>query len=431
MKWAAKRLGERTRSLEIRASHDSETMDFFEESGLEEALLGKASSLRCFTFEPLAISQPAGWPSKAESKYHKDPDVHEFQGWVLEQTQRIKVLQLPNNAPCLGPVATRLQHLKHLEMEAQAFVEGVTQNAGQVLLSLETLCLRQGDKIQDDVNVLGCQRLKRLAVQGKWVQAIVHDPTCQLGLCVNGLALTLFASKPLGVGGQSLGATTGSVGVHTLPSASTDIETLKVTWPLPCDGHTKPEINEKKFNFAEVEAVLGRCMSVHPQPLRNLKALSLAIQSGYRFSHLDRSCYLPRGLPNLEELVIWNAGYVVFEDPLALFSTLKSFYIYGFPLSTNLYGFPMTSDMYGYRSNDNRIDEIDMGKVLESLARRGLILDKVHQWNDRGISCMYMRAHTAKALSGHELYESANKLATKCRCGACFTCLREAGCLTY
>ena len=347
MKWAAKRLGQRTRSLEIRASHDCDALDFFEESGLEDALLGKACSLRCFTFEPSKEATTANggavWPSKyhrapESSKYHRDPEFQTFQGWVLEQTQRIEVLQIPENAPCLGTFAMRLQYLKHLEIEAQAFVEGVSQDVGQVLPSLETLCLRRGDNIQGDVNVLGCQRLKHLAVEGKWVQAIVHDPTCQLGLHANGLALRLFESKPLGARQRSLGATTDSVGAHTLPSLSTDIETLGVTWPKPGDGRKNPNSTYEKFNFAEVEAILGRCMPIHPKPLRNLKALSLAIQSGYHCGYLDQSCNLPRGLPNLEELVIWNARYVVFEDPLALFSTLKTFYIHGFPCNTNMYG---------------------------------------------------------------------------------------------
>ena len=425
MKWAAKRLGRRTRSLAIRASHEDETLDFFDRSGLEEALSGNASSLRCFTFEPSPI-----WPYEDGSKYCKDPEFQVFQGWVLEQTQRIKVLQIPHNAPCLGALATRLQHLKHLEMEAQPFIEGVTQNGGQVLPSLVTLCLRQGDKmIQGHVNVLGCQRLKHLAVEGKWVQAAVHDPNCQLGLDANGLALTLFPSKPLGAGGQSLEATTGSVGAHTLPSAEADVETLRVTWPLPRDKHTNPKLNEEKFNFADLEAIVGSCMPIHPQPLRNLKALSLAMQSKY---HHPRHCYLPRDLPHLEELVIYGASYVVFEDPLALFTTLKIFYMYGFSVSTNMYGYPVTANMYTVTLPTNHIDDGDMSKVSDSLARRGLLLDKAYQYrSDRVIQCMYLRAHTAEALSTHACHDLVNKLATQCRCRACFSCLREAGCLIY
>ena len=165
-----------------------------------------------------------------------------FRVGFLEETQRLEALQVPQDAPLLGAFASRLQHLKHLEVEAQAFAERVPRNAGQLLPSLETLCLRQGDILDSAVNMLGCQRLRHLIVECNFVQAVLHDPNCQLGLHVHGLALSFSKSKPLGEGRRSLGATTDCVGArdygilpppHARRPHFADIETLSMTCPLP------------------------------------------------------------------------------------------------------------------------------------------------------------------------------------------------------
>ncbi len=147
------------------------------------------------------------------------------------------------------------------------------------------------------------------------------------------------------------------------------------------------------------------------QSIQNLKALFLV-------SETDMPCYIPKDLPKLEELVLFVKGSaeVSFEDPVALFSAIMTFYILGQPITTTLGG-------------------SDLDLVLHSLARRDLCLSTVSatsadQWYRHDSSCMYVRPIIAREVPFEVLYAEVNRLVGQCGCGACFKCLREAGCLT-
>ena len=83
----------------------------------------------------------------------------------------------------------------------------------------------------------------------------------------------------------------------------------------------------------------------------------------------------------------------------------------------------------------------DMCQALDCMARRGLTMSAVtetaaeaaeneeHVYR-RGSSCMYLRPVSAQESPLAELHERVSRLATQCRCGACFDCLGRAGCLS-
>ena len=105
-----------------------------------------------------------------------------------------------------------------------------------------------------------------------------------------------------------------------------------------------------------------------------------------------------------------------FEDPKTTFKTLKSFYAYGDPLVN---------------------DEYDLlNKLLSTLSERGLRMESVTAASTSttgyyGLRCngLYLRPLEGEKLSLGALYNIVSQLAGQCRCGACFTCLRTAGCI--
>ena len=100
-------------------------------------------NLRCFSFQAREeLSEDTSWIAAGA-----------FQEWVINRTSRIEALRLLQSKPRLALCAGKLQHLKRLEMEAHAFVWGVSQ-AGQ-LPSLETLHLHVDDHACEEINVLG------------------------------------------------------------------------------------------------------------------------------------------------------------------------------------------------------------------------------------------------------------------------------------
>jgi hypothetical protein len=67
-----------------------------------------------------------------------------------------------------------------------------------------------------------------------------------------------------------------------------------------------------------------------------------------------------------------------------------------------------------------------------------MILDEVFaQRADEGervnsdASCIYLKPIGAPDVSVRELFTTVERLAKKCRCGACFACLREAGSIKW
>ncbi len=67
-----------------------------------------------------------------------------------------------------------------------------------------------------------------------------------------------------------------------------------------------------------------------------------------------------------------------------------------------------------------------------ALEKRGLVLvaaaTEQHGLDHRPASCTYLRPIGTQALSIDELWAIGEEL-VHCRCGACFDCLRMAGCI--
>ena len=350
MKWVARRLGPGTLSLEIEAPQVMSTLDILQRSGLKAALSSKACNLRCFSFAPLGTcSFNPKKASPSDSRWATFAAFNNFQGCLLEQALRLEAFRVLHHGPRPGASAMRLQHLKHVEMDAEGF--GIARSAGQVLPNLETLYLHGADNTYKNVGALGCERLRQMVLEGKYVIPPLHEHSCQVGSHANGFAPRFHKSDALEAEPETLGA-------DDLPpflaevGHFTDVETLAVTWPLDWDAKTSLQ-PIKSFTFAKVDSLLLRCMPLHAPALRNLKALLLVVEAGMH-------CYIPGGLLQLEEMVLLGRGavQVSFEDPLTMFSAVKTFYIFGQPLTTNLHG-------------------NDMHQVSCVLAKRGLSISTV------------------------------------------------------
>ncbi len=105
--------------------------------------------------------------------------VGSFQEWFIKQTSHLEALRLLQSKPRLALCAGKLHHLKHLEMEAHAFVRETPQ-AGH-LPSLETLYLHVCNYVEEEINILGLYNLRRLVMRGMHVQPVLCEPKCQLG----------------------------------------------------------------------------------------------------------------------------------------------------------------------------------------------------------------------------------------------------------
>ncbi len=414
LKHAAKCMGPIT--LVIQIEHAIRQLGSSFLFSLTKALSGMADlhNLRCFSFQAREeLSEDTSWIAAGA-----------FQEWVINRTSRIEALRLLQSKPRLALCAGKLQHLKHLEMEAHAFVWGVSQ-AGQ-LPSLETLHLHVDDHACEEINVLGYKHLTRLVVAGEQVQPILCEPRCQLGTHVHAFVsryvpqqpwetvlATLDATTELQIG-SGVGLLFGDCSQHSICQRCLNVETLTLDWPI-CHKHGERDLRKLHQNPAiEAKGLLNRCMPVNGQPLRSLKVLVMA-------AYYSMTCCIPMGMPNLEEMVLFVKGTaeVSFDNPVATMSALTTLYIFGQPLTVDM-------------------SDSDRHQVSDNMARRGLLLSTVkaleagaeEDFRD-GSSCMYLRPVTAREASIEELHDKTSQLVRQCRCNACLGCLRQAGRLPW
>ena len=410
LKWVAAHLGPITHTLEIRAPHSMTTALLRRSPDLKEELLSKAHNLKCFVFEKLI-----GWPSDAG--YNEEPE--DFPGWMLEHALHIEAVQFLGSGVCLGAFPGRLQNLKHLEMDGYPFTKDIKQDARLLLPNLETLYLHE-ERLwpREEIDVLGCQHLKHLVVAGRHAPPILHEPDCQLGRHVSSFALRFRPER------QALEALADSVPrpngcADVPPKHAVEALTLRAMhWDMctfqiyEISGWSAHQ-EEGKLLKDYVPAILQQPRVGTRHAWSNLKSLVLWTRGVIK-------CCIPRGLPNLEEVVLLahKAASVSFEDPIAMFSVVRTFYIFGQPL---------TADM------DSNI----MRQVSDSLAKSGLLISTLSSDNiceaetqHDGSLCMYLRPSLEPELSYKQLYERVRLLAEQCRCRACFECSRRAGTLT-
>ena len=416
--WAGKRIGLVTRSLEIKTNLVSWREGDFGPGrslplihALKMSMPGKAclSSVRSFSFD---VKDDGPTQNDAAA-------ITSFRDWVLERAPHIEALRIPME-PChaYAACAVRLQHLKHVEMDADAFAQGVSEAAKQ-LPCLETLHLHVHSGSHGEISVLGCLHLRHMVLQGRYgkIRSVLHEPKCRLGIHVDVCGTTRLKPQDWEALQQSIEGAMDFVysledyfpyGAPPIPCKVLrghlkPIETLTLDWPVHWD------LSEGKY-FKHIAVVNAKdmvkcCMPVGGQPLGSLKVLILRSEGAI-------DCCIPSGLPNLEELVLFAEGFakVSFEDPKATFTALKAFHIYGEPLRMD------------------REDELQTLNVAASKGSRVSHVSADRRWTR---SCMYLRPIMAPELTFEELHDRVRGLARQCRCKACFECLRRAGCLTW
>lgn len=184
------------------------------------------------------------------------------------------------------------------------------------------------------------------------------------------------------------------------------MEMLVLKWPqqirLEPDNSDEDEWNQEAASF------LTDSMPSDGRPLVNLKALII-------WSNASMNVCIPGKLPSLEELVVKAhlPMELMFREPVAAFSGLKTFYAVGKPITLN---------------------GLDMIRVTsDALMARGLTLTAVSKedggkvFSEHSRTCIYLRPVTARKLSMKELDGVVLQLVNQCRCEACFECLGRAG----
>ena len=412
IRWAGMRISPVTRSLEIKTSLLYKRSDGCLPLVCALRLLlpdkDDLSSLRSFSFDLEGES-----PSQADA-----PAIAAFQAWVLEQASHIEALRIPCKEPRYTAWAVRLKHIKHLEMDADVFAEGVSKAAKQHLF-LETLHLHVSSEGNGKINVLECEHLRHMVLKSRCgkIRSVLHEPKCRLGIHVDVGGYTSLKPQGWAALQQSVEGANEFVyslenylpyGAPPIPWKDlrghlTSVETLTLGWPVHrnvCEWKSN-----KGFADPEAEHMVKCCMPVTGKPMAALKVLIIRAEG-------DMKCCIPSGLLNLEELVLFaeGAAEVSFEDPKLTIFALKAFYIYGEPLRMH------------------RKDELI---ILNVTASRDLQVSYVSARPECTGSCMYLRPITAPELPFQELHDTVRKLARQCRCKACFDCLRRARCLTW
>ena len=267
MRWAAKHLGLNTVSLQFKAPESMLALRLIRQSGLEDALLGKAHNLRCFSFEalPASPSGPKGIDRLGAPSNPVKRAFDVFLGLVLKQVPRIEALQILEDGQRYFEFDTRLQHLKHLVLGTTwPFYCGLRPNSRRLLPSLETVYLQEE---WVHVSVLGHQHLRHVVVKGGYVRDVLHEPSCQLGIHGDGFAMRLSKSKPSVAGRRSLGATSdfiiggrnymgGPADLLCPENSATwkhwaDIEVLNISMSWPLDWYVRT-YGPKDFMFKKV-----------------------------------------------------------------------------------------------------------------------------------------------------------------------------------
>ena len=296
-------------------------------SGLTKALQSRAcvSSLKVLCFE-------------AKANYVLTADmaaIQALQVWIIERAPHIEALRLLDAQSRLIACAMRLQHLKHVEMQAHAFVQGVVDPARQILPCLETLFLHDEGRVHGGVDVLGFHRLRHLVVEGRYVQRVPHDTSCHLGLHVHHVDVLKLLGTPEESAAlrRTVEATIDLV--LTAPSGYDErtrgppmfehfasLENLRVNWPL-----------HQHASILGAKDILSRCMPLNGRPLGSLKSLIIVAEGALE-------CLIPKALPNLEELVLFSTeeARVYFDDAHFTLTRVETFYVLGQTLILELFG---------------------------------------------------------------------------------------------
>ena len=345
--------------------------------------------------------------------------------WLLQHAVNLEALSLCSGICALAGGTKRFDRLRHLTIVPNIFDDGAFHPATQ-LPALETLYLK--GNLYNSIDVSGCQRLRVLVVTIQGKLHLIKSPTCRLVMAMQNNWRCLTTLEQLQHEGVDLGlieqlllmngeTRPWEFGRKGLFAALHRMEILTASWPAFADAkkgeRTRYPIGEGPIyepqGLSDCEHMLVWCMPENGMPVCNLQVLIINGKGNIKIM-------IPGALPNLRELVVYAKGRLELsiEQPAAMWRSLQTFCALGQPL------FPNLSDVY------------------QSLAQRRMILDEVFaQRADEGervnsdASCIYLKPIGAPDVSVRELFTTVERLANKCRCGACFACLREAGSIKW
>ncbi len=402
--WTAKRMGPATKSLNMEYQHLQDLPSSRADNPLIAAFLNAPglSTLKCLrlvTFD----------------RYHEAMTA--FSDWLLEQMTSLEALYLLAPSTQLAAGTITLQHLRHLCLIASSNT-GSCLRLAKMMPSLETLSIV--GRVLFDIDAAGCKHLRILHFDG----ILHHDEPLEVHSCRLSIDMTLGWSDQ-----EELDTLSSVQMVSALRSAvqlglccadfllsetargflggCQCLELLTLEWEHKDDagGLQYPDV----LTFPDV---LMHCMPPQGQPLWTLRTLIIRAPRAWYVK-----IKIPAMLPRLEELVVYAVGplYLSFEDPVATYASLTSFYAFGQPLTAS-------------------IPVVDVLRMSAALAKRGLTLTVVSApkdcWGERfkgSASFIYLRPIDVEDLPLRQLHSLTERLALACRCGACFSCLRRAG----
>lgn len=323
LKWAGSRTGSITASLHLELSALQALQG---KPGAMEALIAALSEraqlrqLRCLETRLLS-------PSSA------DTALGGLSLWLLSQSPGLEILSIRQGRFHLNMAAVSFQHMKHLFVSAGA-IQDLPADITRQMPVLESLFLQGLDTevFVERIDVSECQRLRHLALAWARVRKLIRGPACRLSVDLrifsddsfmnsdfwtSEVASHLGTAQHLGLSIDHMLLAPPGEGLFTLFPC---MEVLNMYWPGP-DVPANPEPGPLMHAF-----VLAMSMPGNGMPLANLKTIMI---HGFRVA-----CFLPAGLPKLEELVILSDSWLAldFEDQAATFRNLKTFYAFGQPL---------------------------------------------------------------------------------------------------
>ena len=402
LKWAAKRVGPSTQCLELFLSAwncdefsraDKELRASFDSAHLH---LGQLLCLRAYVYcrDDTSLACPFLW--------------------LLQCTPNLLALSM-GDMPLPLPKFLRFRSLRHLELGGRSLQFNF--QPAQQLPVLQTLCINGYESELPEVDLLGCRQLSKLFMYGCSTQRLLLEPACHFSADVGILSdypverawrapfegflrsvreLSLFCQEPDYISLDNKGLLAG------LPC----LAVLNVNWPEEWSGGDEPDRNA----FVDgAECLLTNCLASDGPPVLSLRVIIIMAAS--------MQARIPGHLPNLEQLVILAEGRaeLSFEEPEATILALKQFYAFGQPLKPD------------------GMDAVRMSAALEGTGRAlgAAWAQTAGRGFNGGSSCVYLRPEAARELPIQDLYDHVNGLARLCRCGACFHCLSETGCLDF
>ena len=327
--------------------------------------------------------------------------------WLGGYTPYVEVLRV--RARDLSFDGFSLKFLKHLELNFGTLSLSTSQLARH-LPKLETLHLHGGPSVPyvNEIDVSECRHLRALSLRNVGVGKLSKPSTCRLAV-VSSIAHDDSGRNEWGEFEHVLSLAehvTKRLTVQEMRSspqnffrAHSPLKELRLIWPrsgLLCTG-----------------LWLLKCMPANNQPLFNLRQIIITADAT-----LDIE--IPAKLPHLEELILASHGplELEFKDPATAAGVLTTFCVCGMPL--RVHGFHILNAAFQERrkclvakdlgvphSESFVTDHFTGGLCLRDIGAADTGIRQIEQLlrNPRGI------------------------VFAECKCGACFLCLKKAGCL--